>query len=242
MSWFKSWFNSPYYHILYQNRDEREAEIFLDHLIAYFNPHPNARILDLACGKGRHSVYLNEKGFEVTGIDLSEESIQFCRQFENDRLSFFVHDMRNLFRVNDFDFVFNLFTSFGYFEKESENVAAIKNACLSLKKGGKIVIDFFNSNYVAEHLVDYDKREINGIIFNISKRIENGFLLKKISFTDQGEVFQFTEKVALLSLHDFERYLLPCGMQISGLFGDYDLNKFDPANSQRLIIVTEKIL
>ncbi|MDQ3051056.1 MAG: class I SAM-dependent methyltransferase [Bacteroidota bacterium] len=240
MSWFKSWFNSPYYHILYKNRDEREAEIFLDHLIAYFNPNPNARILDLACGKGRHAVYLNEKGFEVTGIDLSEESIQFCRQFENDRLSFFVHDMRNLFRVNDFDFVFNLFTSFGYFEKETENIAAIKNACLSLKKGGKLVIDFFNSNYVVEHLVPFDQRIINGISFTIAKRIENGFLLKEISFNDGGKPYLFTEKVALLGLNDFERYLLPCGMKITGLLGDYDLHEWDPGNSQRLIVVAEK--
>lgn len=240
MPWFKSWFNSPYYHILYQHRDDKEAEQFLDRLINYFNPPQNSRILDLACGKGRHSVYLNGKGFEVTGIDLSEESIEYCRQFENSRLSFFVHDMRHLFRVNDFDFVFNLFTSFGYFEKETENVAAIKNACLSLKKGGVLVIDFLNSDFVCQHLVAAETIKIDDISFRISKRIENGFLLKDIDFTDKGETYHFTEKVATLRLPDFERYLLPCGMKITKLFGDYDLHDFDTGTSPRLIMIAEK--
>ena len=240
MPWFKSWFNSPYYHILYQNRDEKEAEHFLDNLINYFNPDPETRILDLACGKGRHSVYLNEKGFEVTGIDLSEESIQYCRQFENNKLSFFVHDMRHLFRVNDFNYVFNLFTSIGYFEKDSENVAAIKNACLALKPGGTLVIDFLNIDYIEKHLIPTHTAVIGDISFHISKRIESGYLLKEISFTDKDVPYHFTEKVATLRMSDFERYLLPSGMKIKQLYGDYDLHAFDSAQSPRLIIIAEK--
>jgi len=240
MPWFKSWFNSPYYHILYQHRDEKEAEHFLDNLIQFFNPNPEARILDLACGKGRHSVYLNEKGFEVTGIDLSEESIQFCTQFENSKLSFFVHDMRHLFRVNDFNYVFNLFTSIGYFEKDSENYAAFKNASLALKNGGVLVIDFLNSNYVEKNLIPTHNIEIGHIAFHINKKIESGFLMKEISFTDNGEQYHFTEKVATLRLEDFERYLAPCGMKITRLFGDYDLHEFDAEKSPRLIVVAEK--
>ena len=240
MPWFKSWFNSPYYHILYQHRDEKEAEHFLDNLINYFNPEPDTSILDLACGKGRHSVYLNEKGFEVTGIDLSEESIQYCLQFENSKLSFFVHDMRHLFRVNDFNYVFNLFTSFGYFEKDSENIAAVKNACLALKSGGTLVIDFLNSHYVEKHLIPTHTTVVDDISFNITKKIESGFLLKEISFADKGEQYNFVEKVATLRLADFERYLLPCGMKITKLFGDYDLHDFDANRSPRLIIIAEK--
>ncbi len=74
--WFKDWFNSPYYHQLYFNRDEKEAAAFIDKLINYLQPAPNASMLDVACGKGRHSIHLAEKGFDVTGIDLSEDSIK----------------------------------------------------------------------------------------------------------------------------------------------------------------------
>ncbi|HMT29539.1 MAG TPA: class I SAM-dependent methyltransferase, partial [Bacteroidia bacterium] len=207
MSWFESWFDSPYYHILYQHRDEQEAEAFLDNLLDYLKPDNHSSMLDLGCGKGRHAVYLNEKGYEVTGIDLSEQSIRYCMQFENDKLSFFVHDMRKLFRVNDFDFVFNLFTSFGFFEKESENIAAIKNACLTLKKGGTIVIDYLNSQFVEDHLVKNDIAVFNGITFNITRELQDGYFLKKISFQDKGNNYNFTEKVAALKVSDFEKYL-----------------------------------
>ena len=111
--WFESWFDSPYYHVLYKNRDFSEAELFIDKLIQLIEPTKASRVLDLACGKGRHSIYLNKKGFDVTGIDLSEKSIACAKTAENETLHFYMHDMRKLFRTNYFDVVLNLFTSFG---------------------------------------------------------------------------------------------------------------------------------
>src|SRR5690606_8758177 len=113
--WFKDWFNSPYYHLLYNHRDENEAIFFLDNLIAKLQPKPDARILDLACGRGRHAVYLRTKGFDVTGVDLSPENIRLAATTAGERLHFYVHDMRYLLLSNYFDLVLNLFTSFGYF-------------------------------------------------------------------------------------------------------------------------------
>jgi 2-polyprenyl-3-methyl-5-hydroxy-6-metoxy-1,4-benzoquinol methylase len=75
MTWFKDWFNSPYYHQLYFNRDDKEAAAFIDKLINYLKPVPGSYMLDVACGKGRHSIQLASKGFDVTGIDLSDDSI-----------------------------------------------------------------------------------------------------------------------------------------------------------------------
>jgi len=240
MSWFESWFDSPYYHILYQHRDETEAELFLDHLLEYLQPPMGSKMLDLGCGKGRHAVYLNEKGFEVTGIDLSEESINYCTQFENDKLSFFVHDMRKLFRVNDFDYVFNLFTSFGYFEKESENIASIKNACLALKKNGTLIIDYMNSDYVAKNLVQNDTVVADNIQFKITRELKDGYFNKDIYFSDIETEHHYVEKVAALKLADFEKYLALSNIKIKYVAGDYNLQKFDPVLSSRLIIVAIK--
>jgi len=86
--WFKDWFNSHYYHLLYQNRDEQEALDFIQKLIAHLNPMPAAKMLDVACGKGRHSKALADYGFDVTGIDLSEESIAEAKEQEADNLHF----------------------------------------------------------------------------------------------------------------------------------------------------------
>ena len=67
--WFESWFNTPYYHILYKERDMEEAQSFLKRLTDYLHMNANSKVLDVACGKGRHSLFLNQLGFDVTGID-----------------------------------------------------------------------------------------------------------------------------------------------------------------------------
>jgi SAM-dependent methyltransferase len=240
MSWFESWFDSPYYHLLYQHRNEDDARAFLDHLVEYLKPPPGSSILDLGCGKGRHSLYLNRKGYTVTGIDLSEQSIRHCLQYENDTLSFFVHDMRHLFRVNDFDFVLNLFTSLGYFDNRSENNTVIRNAGLALKRNGVLVIDYLNSNYVKENLVEQENIVVEQVNFNITRSFTDGFFVKNIKFDDRGEKFNFTEKVAAFSLDDFRTFIMSNNMSLVTLFGNYDLQPFDEQHSPRLIIVARK--
>src|SRR5436309_2771962 len=124
--WYKEWFNSPYYHLLYQYRDEEEAENFVHAVVHHLRIAPDSKILDVACGKGRHSKILAKYGFHVTGIDLSPNNIGEARKYESDNLHFEVWDMRQVYRQNEYDYVFNLFSSFGYFEAEEDDYAAIK--------------------------------------------------------------------------------------------------------------------
>ena len=112
--WYASWFDTPYYHILYKDRDNSEAQGFMDNLTNYLNIPEGGKILDLACGKGRHSVYLNTLGYDVSGVDLSEQSIAHASQSANDRLHFYVHDMRRKFRSNYYNFIFVLLFIFNY--------------------------------------------------------------------------------------------------------------------------------
>ena len=239
--WFETWFDSPYYHILYKHRNCDEAEVLIDELINYFQPPKEARFMDLACGKGRHSVFLNRKGFDVTGIDLSQESIKHASQCcENERLHFYVHDMRKLFRTNYFDYVLNLFTSFGYFDNERDNNATINAVAKSLKPNGIFVLDFFNADKVVSTLKSSQQTEVNGIVFTIGKRVENGHIVKQISFSDQGRDYNFEERVQLITLAQFERYFSDNGLNIIHLWGDYQLHEFDKASSERLIIAAQK--
>ena len=119
-AWYKDWFNSPFYHKLYFERDEKEAAAFISTLIDHLKPGPGSYMLDIACGRGRHSRFLAEKGFNVTGIDISFDSIAFAKKFEKANLEFYQHDMRLPFRVNYFHYAFNFFTSFGYFKTRRE--------------------------------------------------------------------------------------------------------------------------
>lgn len=150
--WFGDWFNSPYYHILYKDRDSKEAHLFLDKLMSHLQFNFEDRIMDLACGIGRHSIYLNNKGFNVVGLDLSPSNIQIANTHGNSSLKFYEHDMRKLYSKNEFHYVLNMFTSFGYFNTPSENQEVITNIAKSLVKGGKLVLDFLNPTTVINQL------------------------------------------------------------------------------------------
>jgi SAM-dependent methyltransferase len=239
-NWFETWFDSPYYHLLYKNRDRCEAELFLDALIKYLNPEPVSRILDVACGKGRHSIYLNKKGFDVTGFDLSSESIQFDSQFENDTLHFYLHDMREIFRSNYFDIVLNLFSSFGYFDKEHDNMRCLNAHSTALKKNGIFVFDYFNSEKVIAKGNSQSEEEIEGVNFNIEKYMEGGLIKKKIIFSDKGVDYKFEEQLPLIDRKGFEKYFKKAGLSVIECFGSYKLDPFDVTVSDRLILIAKK--
>lgn len=240
-AWFDEWFNSPYYHVLYKNRNYDEAKAFLDTLINYFSITPDHRVLDLACGKGRHSIYLNEKGFDVTGVDLSEQNIAYAKQFENDRLKFAIHDMREVFAHEQFDFVLNMFTSFGYFDSEEENEKAVKAAANSLKRGGSLLIDFLNPYRVINNLVPEEEKTIEGITFKINRFLsDDGYIIKNIRFHDKGEDFEFQERVKAIRRIEFLDYFRKANLKVIKIFGDYKLNEYQPESSERMIFVTQK--
>jgi SAM-dependent methyltransferase len=238
--WYQSWFNSPYYHILYHQRDDDEAEFFIDNLLTYLKPTADSKLLDIACGRGRHAVYLNKKGFDVTGIDLAYANIKYALQFENDRLRFFVHDMRYLFYINYFDIAFNLFTSFGYFDTEKDHINALKTFKKSLKKDGTLVLDYFNSEKILRKLTGEEVKNIDGIDFFISKTIIDGKIIKTITFEHKRRKFTYQEEVKAFNLTDFERMFERSGFKILHYFGDYALNEFDAERSDRLIFICKK--
>lgn len=239
--WFQYWFNSPYYHILYSQRNDEEAEFLIDNLTAYLKPALHSRILDIACGRGRHAVYLNKKGFDVTGIDLSEQSIKYAKQFEQKHLHFFVHDMRKLGYINYYDIAMNLFTSFGYFETEKEHVNALKSFRKCIKDDGKLVVDYFNVQKIMNNLTQRETKTIEGIDFDIRKFVSGGKIIKHINFEHKHKHHAFEERVQAFSLPDFQRMLEKSGLAISATFGNYKLDAFDVATSDRLILVCEKV-
>ncbi len=235
-SWYSTWFNTPFYHVLYQDRNYEEAQVFMDNLTHYLKLPKTASILDLACGKGRHSIYLNQLGYRVLGVDLSEKSIAEAKTHETDTLRFKVHDMRNAF-PEKFDAVFNLFTSFGYFENENDNIKTIKAIQKELKNTGFAVIDFLNITYLKKHLVPENTKVVNGISFLQKRKIENNYIIKDIYFTHQEKKYHFQERVQALTLDDFKRYIKAANLQLLKVFGSYTLENFNPETSKRLLLI-----
>ena len=236
INWYSSWFDTPYYHILYKDRNYREAQVFMDNLTHYLNLPEKAMVLDLACGKGRHSIYLNQLGFTVLGADLSENSITEANKNTNETLHFKVHDMREPFEEK-FDAIFNLFTSFGYFENDEDNLTTLKAIKESLSEYGFAVIDFMNVAQVLETLVPEETKTVDGIDFHIKRYLKEGHIYKEIDFEDKGQKFHFTEKVKALTLKDFEELMEEAGIYLLDIFGDYKLKKFHKTESERLIMI-----
>lgn len=235
-NWFASWFDSPYYHILYKDRDYEEAQVFMDNIVHYLNLPEESKILDLACGKGRHSIYLNQMGFDVTGADLSANSIAEAKKSENKTLHFQEHDMRVTFEEK-FDAIFNLFTSFGYFENDEDNLTTLKAIKESLTEYGFAVIDFMNVHQVIANLVPQEVKIVDDIEFNIKRYVKDNHIFKEIDFEDQGQKYHFTEKVRALTLADFETLMEQADIFLLDIFGDYKLKKFYKTESERLIMI-----
>jgi ubiquinone/menaquinone biosynthesis C-methylase UbiE len=236
--WFATWFDSVYYHTLYSNRDEKEAQVFIEKLFFVIKTPNHSRILDLACGKGRHSFTIANLGMDVLGIDLSPSSIQEASKSEYASLQFVEGDMRMLQFNQEFDVVVNLFTSFGYFENLSDNEKVLDGVKRSLKNGGLFVLDFFNGVKVEKDLVKNESLIRGGVRFDISRKVENGRVIKDIRFDDKGKSHHFQEKVQLIYPQEFMSMLENSGFEIIHTFGTYQLDAFEKATSDRFITIS----
>ena len=237
--WFVSWFDTNYYHILYKNRDDNEAAFFIENLFNKLNL-SDETVLDLACGKGRHSVFLNSLGLNVLGVDLSENSISIASTSANNSLEFKVHDMRNVIENKSFDVVFNLFTSFGYFDDDTDNHAVLKSVNKMLNENGKLVIDFMNAHKVIKNLVNSEVKNIEGIHFDIKRNYDGKFITKDICISELNNKHTYQEKVRAFFKEDFIELLNRNGFVVENIFGDFALNDFDKESSDRLILIASK--
>src|SRR5262249_41914464 len=241
--WFAAWFDTEHYHQLYAHRGDREAGARVDRLVARLRPAAGAAVLDLGCGAGRHSRRLAARGFDVTGLDLSAASIVRARQSEGPRLRFRRQDMRTPFGVGAFDYVFSLFTSFGYFDDPSDNLTVVDNIAAALRPGGTLVLDYVNVQHAEAHLVAEETIERYRTTYTISRWSDASHIFKRIVI-DGGSngPLEHTERIAKLTVEDFRYMFALHDMSVQATYGDYDLGPFAAATSARLILVARKVL
>ncbi len=239
--WFIDWFNSKYYHILYKSRNKNEANDFIKNIISNLSLNSNETVLDLGCGNGRHSISLSKHFKLVDGIDISSENITLAKKNKIENLKFFISDMRNFDTKTKYGYIFNLFTSFGYFKKNEDNINVLKKCNNHLKKDGLLFIDFLNSEKI-KITINGLKETINfdGIEFNIHKKIVDNYVVKTIEIIDGDLTFNFQEKVQLFKIEDFKEMLGISGFELLSSFGDYQMNPYD-LNSNRLILCAKKL-
>ncbi len=242
--WYRDWFKDENYSTVYEHRDEIEAEQIIELIESVTGNDRSRRVLDLACGSGRHAISFAKRGYSrVTGVDLSPTLL---REAESDSkafglsIEFLERDMRDV-PNEPFDLVLNLFTSFGYFGEDSENEEVIRNVAGALSESGYFIIDFFNSNFVRSHLVSHDERHLpDGGRLEQTRWIENGRVEKRLLIRQGEEAREYVESVRLYDLAHFETMLQNAGLKLTNLFGSYTGAPFDENTSRRLIMFARK--
>jgi hypothetical protein len=148
--------------------------------------------------------------------------------------------MRNLFRINYFDVALNLFTSFGYYEKDADNNKVVKSISASLKKDGWFVLDFMNVEREIKKLIPQEKIQIDGIDFEIKRFIKDDCIVKEIIVSDKGEKYFYCENVKLYTQKELETFYISNQLILLHKFGNYELKPFNEEISERLIIIGRK--
>lgn len=238
MAWYKDWFGRDAYELVYRERDDAEAERAADFIERVADPQPEAEVLDVACGRGRHARALARRGYRVTGFDLSTRSVETARQRAREEgldITFCEHDMREVFCDGCADGVVNLFSSFGYFDEEADHQRAVDAMAAALRPEGWLVQDFMNAPRVAETLVPEDTRTEDGVTIHQQRWIEDGRINKEITLRKNGEQKTYVESVRLLTLSDFRALYAGAGLRLAGTYGDYDGAPY-AEDSPRLIL------
>ncbi|MDP2365620.1 MAG: class I SAM-dependent methyltransferase [Ignavibacteria bacterium] len=241
--WFKDWFNTQEYISVYQHRNESDAEEHIKLILENVKISSKANILDMACGAGRHAILLARKNYNVTAVDLSDNLLSIAKQRadkENLSINFVHSDIRRFNPTDTFDLILNLFTSFGYFETDEDNFSVLKKAYNLLTYEGYFVLDFFNSEFLTQNLIEYSEEVLEDAEIHLYRKIKDKRVNKKIVITKNGKLSQFEESVRMFTKDELENAITKIGFDIYKTFGDFLGNKFDNINSQRLIIFCKK--
>jgi SAM-dependent methyltransferase len=236
--WFEQWFGEEYLK-LYPHRDEVDARAAVS-LIAASIPLEGRRVLDLACGPGRHAKLIREAGAWVVGFDLSMPLLSRARHRMAPPLVVVRGDMRQVpFAPAAFDVVVNLFTSFGYFSEDGQHRWVLSETNRVLVGGGTFVLDYFNSRSLLENLVEREELEVGCQHVEILRRLsEDGrFVLKEMHLMDDGR--RFVERVRLFAPEELEELVGNSGLSVQRLHGDYDGRPLS-GDSSRVIIIAKK--
>lgn len=246
MSWFEEWFDSPLYEKLYAYRNKNEANKLADLIEREIPSSAFPKLLDLGCGRGRHSITLAERGYNVLGVDLSKDVIDKATEIAEERgekhLQFEVGDMRRPLDKR-FDAVVNLFTTFGYFLRDNENARVVQSVETMLNESGVFILDYLNAYKVRESLVPEEEEKFQDFVVHIQREIRGNMVFKHILFTgeDVEEPIEYHERVKLYELDWFEDVFEENGLDLTQIYGSYEGEPFDKEESPRLLMIARKV-
>ncbi len=234
--WYKESFGEDYL-LVYKHRDRTHADKEVRAIIDWLGLTAEDKILDLCCGTGRHSIELARRGFSVTGIDLSDVLLRHAKKkSEGLDIEYYQGDMRSLpFASSSFDVVLNLFTSFGYFVEDHENVQVLAEIARVLKPNGQFLIDYLNRERVIESLIPLSERVEEGVYIREERKLDGDFVRKKIYISEAGKERYYEERVKMYNREEIEVLMDEVGLRVDKVRGDYEGHPYT-AQSPRMIL------
>ncbi len=237
--WFKSAFQKHYLQ-LYAHRSREEAKRHLPQIIHLAQLDGiQGRILDLGCGQGRYSELLRLRGHKVTGLDYSKDLLHEAQQLQP-RAEWLRGNMLNLPFDSCFERVLSLFTSFGYFDRDQDNLQVLNNMATVLKDEGLIYLDFLNPNQV--EAADWSEVEQNGLRLKSKKSFETqlNMIVKDVEVYENNELqYRYQERVKLYQPSWFESAAEACGLRVKHRFGDYLGAPLNDSSTRQITVFTK---
>ncbi|MFC7439681.1 class I SAM-dependent methyltransferase [Laceyella putida] len=236
-NWYEKSFGEDYL-IVYKHRSRQDASREVARLQEWLQLQEKQLILDLCCGMGRHTIALARKGYSMVGLDLSRVLLSHAvRESEGLAIPFVHGDMRALpFVDHTFDVVLNLFTSFGYFERDEDNLRVLSEIHRVLKPQGQFVMDFLNRHAVEQNLVPESVREEDNVWIREERWIDGDFVCKKITVKDERGERRYEERVKMVEYPRLRQWMEQTGLTVVQAYGDFAGHPYTK-ESERMIMV-----
>lgn len=243
MEWWQDLYNRQIYFDLYEKQDTVVAPQQVEEIVKLLKIQPPAKILDVCCGYGRHSIELAKRGFDVVGVDVSERQIKRAKEIAgNMAISFQIADIRELNFQNEFDVAVNMFLSFGYFQTVDEDIAALESVFRALKPGGKFLMDFWNREKEIKNFKPTESEKIRDI--NILKEWKFDYLKGRLNWRNtvtfpEGRKETFEHSIRAYTVVELKQLFEHVGFEFSGVYGSLSGEPFS-IDSESTVIVANK--
>jgi len=228
---------------VYSHRNESDAIKLFNLIQNNVVLSQNSKILDVACGNGRHSNYFAKLGYNVTGFDLSYNLLKIAMKNKlesNLQSNYFCADVRSIPIKTNFDLILNLFTSFGYFDNDVANFSFVKFASEHLNRNGYFVFDYLNPNFLKKNVVESSEKKVANLTILEKRRINGKRIEKEIIIKDSENMHRFFESVQLYSYNEILKVFNNNGFNQISSFGSYFEDIYDENESERMIIIFQK--
>jgi len=244
VSWWLSYFGELYLRMFGAMVTPEQTVQEVAGTLSFLDLAPEARILDLACGQGRHAVPFARLGFRVVGLDRSTYLLAQAQERAAEveaEVHWVQGDMRRLPWGEQFDACVSLFTAFGYFAEEAQNQQVLEEVCRVLKAGGQFLLDVPNRDYYLLRILPYSWRRHEGAVILEETTFDPVTCRFKTDFTwvKEGRTETLSHSVRHYTVPELNGMLQRAGMVPTALYGDFDGRPLD-LDSRRLIVVATK--